>query len=380
MGRASIIEAYLQRLLAWNQPITPAILKAIADEVGITQGELDALDLKVKAHLTRGDRHMEAGEFDQAIEELTQATELNPADLEVLLTLAYAYNLRYNQDSNLADRERALQIAKRCVELRPSDKGAQALVRGLNQSASTQSTAKQTKPNIFILISFLENIFSPRKISRRTKTKIAVLILFLQQPVHAPPVGWWLKPTMAAVAGSVATVVGFSMLGGERLPWAKESKPPEIVISDPSFDPGPNIPVTFNYPGLLIEPRLSRLGEYDGEDYYKLHGIVINDSGQDVRSLNLKVELLDGDGRPLSTINQVAVNGGIIRPGDTQSFNLFHKISPALISVRVSVTEIEQMVGNDTYAPPRPSEYNQDKLASETIRLISRNSQSEDAD
>ena len=38
MGRASIIEAYIQRLLAWNKPITPAILKAIAAAMGITQG------------------------------------------------------------------------------------------------------------------------------------------------------------------------------------------------------------------------------------------------------------------------------------------------------------------------------------------------------
>ena len=54
---------------------------------------------------------------------------------------------------------------------------------------------------------------------------------------------------------------------------------------------------------------------------------------------------MDGDGDPISTIQQVAITntGTSIRPGATQSFNLFHKITPALISVRVSVVDIEQL-------------------------------------
>ncbi|MEO0736444.1 MAG: hypothetical protein AAFZ35_06515 [Cyanobacteria bacterium J06649_12] len=357
MARASIIEAYIQRLLAWNQPVTQSTLTTIATEVGITQGELDAINLKVEAHIARGLNYWEFDQLDSAIDELTQARALDPINLEVLHALADIYNLRYQQDSSLAYCKQSLLVAKRCLELKPNDKEALALVKELEPNVGSQPLSRQAKPNIFILIGFLENVLSPKKISRRTKTKIAVLILFLQQPVNLPRIAISTTSAMAVLTAGVAAAT-VSLGGLEHLPGFAG---PDTVVSETgttgksgdtvktntpanAFDPGPNIPVVFDHPGLLIEPRLSRLGEYEGEDYYKLHGIVINDSGQEVRKLKLKVELLDGDGVPISTIEQVAVtdNDVIIWPGDTHSFNLFHKITPALISVRVSVTDIEQ--------------------------------------
>ncbi|NEQ52368.1 MAG: hypothetical protein F6K11_19875 [Leptolyngbya sp. SIO3F4] len=342
MGRASIIEAYIQCLLEWDQPITPAILKAIANEVGITQGELDAISLKVQAHLTKAYDYLGLGYLDQAIAELIQAKELDPVNLEMLTNLANVYKLRYEQDSNVADQQEALQIAKRCVVLKPRSKGAQALLRSLERSFNTEVVSTQTRPNIFILIGFLENIFSRKKFSRRTRAKIAFFILFLQKPINLPTTTQWATALLAVVASSLTTA-GVGWLGADHL--SLFSKTPDPTVEDPSFAPGPNIPVLFNHPGLLIEPKLSRLGKYKGEAYYKLHGVVINDSGQEVRKLKLKVELLDGDGDPISTINQVTIThtGDAMQPGATQSFNLFHKITPALISVRVSVNDIEQL-------------------------------------
>ncbi|MEM9266624.1 MAG: FxLYD domain-containing protein [Cyanobacteria bacterium P01_F01_bin.13] len=340
MGSASIIEAYIQQLIALKQPITPSILQAIADDVGITKSELDAINLEVQSHLTRGHDYIELGYLDRAIDEFTQATELDPVNLEILHTLASLYTQRYNLDSSTADRQQALLISRRCLELKPNDKEAQALVKSLGRTASSQAISQQGKPNIFILIGFLENIFRPDQLSRRTKTKIALLIVFLQQPIHPLTPAQWAMPMLAIVTGGMAAI-GFG-LTGDRLPLFSKSLP-DTVVEAPAFDPGPNIPVTFNYPGLLIEPRLSRLGEYDGGDYYKLHGIVINDSGQEVRKLSLKVELLDGDGDAIATIDQVAVNNAIIPPGDTRAFQLFQKITPELIRVHVSVTDIEQV-------------------------------------
>ncbi|MEA5462418.1 tetratricopeptide repeat protein [Leptothoe sp. PORK10 BA2] len=357
MARASIIEAYIQRLLAWKQPITPSTRATIAAEVGITQGELDAIQLKVEGHIVRGLNHQEFDLLDRAIDELAQAQALDPINLEVLHTLADIYYQRYQQDSSQAYGQQALLMAERCIELKPNDKRAQALIKDLENHTSAQISFHQTKPNIFILIGFLENAFSPKKISRRTKTKIALLIVFLQQPVVYPQAVASAAATVAVFSASVvAVMVGLANL--DRIPGfadaatepkagtelAEGPSSPDKPVSNPAFDPGPNIPVTFDHPGLLIEPRLSRLGEYEGEDYYKLHGIVINDSGQEVRMLKLKVEMLDGDGVAISTINPVAVTdpGTIIWPGDTQSFKLFHKITPDLISVRVTVTDIEQ--------------------------------------
>ncbi|MEM7794919.1 MAG: hypothetical protein AAF579_10770 [Cyanobacteria bacterium P01_C01_bin.118] len=343
MGRASIIEAYIQRLLEWNKPITPSILRAIAKEVGITKGELEAIKLKIQAHRRKAQDYIDLGLLDNAIEELTRVQELNPVHVKVLVTLANVYMQRYEQDSNIADRHQALWLAKRAVCLKPQRKEAQALLRSLERSFSSQEISTQTKPNIFILIGFLENIFSPKKFSRRTKTKIALLILFLQKPIALPTTTQWVTAFFAVVAAGLTTT-SVGLMGADRLQlFANRTPDPELKI--PDFDPGPNIPVTFSHPGLLIEPKLSRLGEYQGEPYYKFHGAVINDSGQEVRKLNLKVELLNGDGEPISTINQVTLtnSGSTIRPGAVQPFNLFHRITPALIRVHVSVTDIEQL-------------------------------------
>lgn len=339
MGRASIIEAYIKQLLEWNQPISPSILKAIANEVGITKGELEAIHLKAQAHLTKAYDYLGLGYLDQAIAELTQAKDLDPVNLEILINLANAYKLRYNQDSNVADQQQALQMARRCVALKPYGKGAQALLRSLERTFGLQEVSTQTKPNIFILIGFLEDVFSRKKFSRRTRAKIALLVLFLQKPVILPTTTQW-ATTLFAVVASGMVIAGAT----GRLPLFSRASEPTNVES-PSFAPGPNIPVTFDHPGLLIEPKLSRLGQYKGEAYYKLHGVVINDSGQEVRKLHLTVELLNGDGDAISTINQIAItnNGDTIHPGATQPFNLFHKITPALISVRVSVNDIEQL-------------------------------------
>ncbi|EKV00365.1 hypothetical protein Lepto7375DRAFT_2473 [Leptolyngbya sp. PCC 7375] len=366
MGRASIIEAYIQRLLELNQPVTPAILEAIAKEVGITKGEIEAINVQVKGHLSRGQNYIEFGYLDKALDEFNQAKALNPISLDVLFALVEIYNLRYKQDSGLEDRQEAIRLAKRCIELQPQDKEAQALVRSLRRNAIPEAISLQSKPNIFILIGFLENVFSPKMLSRRTKTKIALLILFLQQPIRTPNAAA-LVSQLALLVGSVG-IIGIGFMSVSRLPvfsdtiveidpedtFSNTAGPTTASTGSYTFDPGPNVPVAFNYPGLLIEPRLSRLGEYKGEPYYKLHGIVINDSGQEVIKLDLKVELLDGNGLPISIIHQVSVTdtNTIIRPGDTQSFRLFHKITPDLMSVRVTVNDIQQVVGLTTYEPP----------------------------
>ena len=354
MGRASIIEAYIQRLLAWNKPITPEILKAIADEVGMTQGELDAINLKVKAHVTRSRNFVEFDRLDNAIDELNQAKSLNPADLEVLRMLAEIHNLRYTQESSLADREYGLLIAQRCLELKPNDKEALALMKSLERDIDSQDVARKTKPNIFLLIGFIEVLFNPKKISRLTKTRIALLVLFLGHTFRQQKRSRWTSQSFVMLAGGVA-VVAISLANINRLPGFSDTGSEAVIAADADseFDPGPNVPVAFSHPGLFIEPRLSRLGKYKGEPYYKFYGVVINDSGQEIRKLDLKVELLDGNGKPISTLNEATVTegGARIGHGDARPLRVFQRITPELISVRVTVTNIEQVVGQGTNSP-----------------------------
>lgn len=384
MGRASIIEAYIQQLLAWDQPITPEALHAMAQELGITAGELAAIDLKVNNHLVCSRRHLNAGNLSSAIDELVQASNLAPVNNEVLNTLASLFYQRYQKENNLSDRQQTLLIAERCVELYPQDKSAQALLKRLNKAGGYQVVSRQQRPQVFTLIDQFQKITDPGDAiwwTQATLTHVYNLTARVTRQLPSPAslvpkpspttkdkvsffVGYMAVASLAFVG--VSRLMGFSsptpnaIISNANLfsrEGAANPKTVDDLVSIPIFDPGPNIPVTFRHPGLFMEPRLSRLGEYDGADYYKFHGVLINDSGQEVRKLDLKVELLDGDGEAIATINQAAVSNNSIGPGGTHPFELFHKITPDLIRVRVSVIDIEQVVGNKPYEPPIPRDF-----------------------
>lgn len=386
MGRASIIEAYIQQLLAWEQPITVDARKAIARGLGITAGELAAIHLKIKNHLTRSRSHLAVGNLDSAIDELVQASNLDPVNEEVLDTLADLYYQRYQKESNLSDRQQTLLIAERCVELYPDNKPALGLLKRLKRTAGYQVVSRQQRPKIFAVIELFQQITDPSYLIWWTQSRLsgvhgltAEAASRVPNPAHLVP-----RPNPSPsdrsklaffalyMAAASAVFVGVIRLSGFSNPTpnaiisnasffndkgAANPKAVDDLLSVPVFDPGPNIPVTFHHPGLFIEPRLSRLGEYDGADYYKLHGLLINDSGQEVRKLNLKLELLDGDGVAIATINKNTVSNYSIRPGETHPFELFHKITPDLIRVRVSVTDIEQVVDNTPYEPSIPNDF-----------------------
>lgn len=387
MGRASIIEAYIQLLLAWDKPISPENLKAIAQEVGITTGELSAIRVKVQNHLNRSRRHLDIGNLNSAIDEIVQASNLDPINPNVLSTLAELYYQRYEQESNLADRQQTLLIAKRCVELYPNNKKALALLKRLKRSTGYQIVSRQKRPKIFTLIEIAQQVTDPENVLWWAKSKLGGVQGLTAEAASRMP-----NPTPSTASASKLTffalymaAAGMVFVGVARVSGLTNSTPNAIVsnanlfneqgaanaqaldnlTSVPVFDPGPNIPVFFNHPGLYIEPRLSRLGEYDGSDYYKLHGVLINDSGQEVKKLNLQLELLDGNGVAIATVNQSTINNDSIRPGETQPFELFQKITPNLISVRVSVTDIEQLVNNKPDKPYIPDNFTLDASSPE---------------
>ncbi|MDV3351039.1 hypothetical protein D0962_15555 [Leptolyngbyaceae cyanobacterium CCMR0082] len=351
MGRDRIIEAYIQRLLAWEKPVTHATLAAIAEEVGITDAELEAINNQAQAHLTRGRAYIEFGCVDDAVKELNQAANLDPLNLEVLHSLANVYNLRHNRTKDATDRQRSLLVARRCVELKPDDKEA------------------------LVLISFLEHnpAKGPKNASQWTRQKVALL------------------------AGGAATV-GIGLMGVSRLPMF--SKPPAPMGPAPGtivpgsalyasgdatqaaadtaastveldFSADVDIPVFFDHAGLVLEARLSELGDYENEVYYQLQGIFINASDQEFRRLALNVEFLDRNDVAIASTSKeaIATSDAIIRPGDTHTFNLLQKIPSDLASVRLGVTHLEQAPARRTYVPPTPINYSWESLESDSIRF-----------
>ncbi|MGD1949445.1 MAG: hypothetical protein ACFB14_07340 [Leptolyngbyaceae cyanobacterium] len=335
MGRDRIIEAYIQRLLAWEKPITRATLTRIAEEVGITSGELEAISIQAKAHFTRGRGYIEFGCLDDAINELNQAVALEPVNLEILQALANVYGLRYNRTRERVDKQTALFIAKRCIELKPDAKEA------------------------MVLISFLEH--TPAK-GKQQASK-------------------WTQQKIAALAGGVATL-SIGLLGVSRLPvFSKPSAPlgpaPGTMIPGAAvlYEPGQSvepdsgieidfvsdvdIPVIFDHPGLMLEARVSELGDYENEVYYRLQGVFINASDQEFSKLTLNVEFLDRNDLAIAATakDAVADTDAVIRPGDTHTFNLLQRVTPDLATIRLSITNLEQSLARSTYVPPTPINY-----------------------
>ena len=351
MDRDRIIEAYIQRLLAWEKPVTPDTLAAISKEVGITPAEMHAVRRQAKAHFARGRNYVQFGCLNDAIEEMTQATSLDPLNLDILHSLANAYNLRYNRESESEDRQRALTVAKRCVELKPNDKEA------------------------LVLISFLEHT------SANTQAKLSQ----------------WTRQKVAAVAGGCAAL-GLGLFGVSRLPLFSAPPAPlgpapgtvvpgsaiydsagaadeataaaAVTASTAAFDLSSDVdvPVEFDYPGLVLEARSSELGDFEDEVYYQLRGVFINASDQEFRTLELAVEFLDGD-TAIATKTQTAIGpeDAILRPGDTYAFNLIQKTTSELDTVRLKVTTLEQATARNTYVPPTPINYSWGSVRSDVL-------------
>ncbi|MEL6128732.1 MAG: hypothetical protein AAFR24_18065 [Cyanobacteria bacterium J06627_3] len=354
MDRDRIIEAYIQRMLAWEKPLNQDTLVAISKEVGITPAEMHALKRQAKAHFIRGNSYVKADYLDEAIDELLQATSFDPLNLDILHALANAYNQRYNRAEDPADKQQALLVAQRCLALKPSDKEAQ------------------------VLISFLEHT------AENTQEKLSQ----------------WTRQKLTVLAGGLATV-GLGIVVVSRLPVFSASPallgpaPGTIVPGSAIYDTdgtdgtdeadqGPNaatrataidlvsdvdIPVIFDHPGLVLEARLSELGDYEDEVYYQLQGVFINASDQEFRKLMLNVEFLDRSDVAIATKGNQAIGprDASLRPGDTHAFSLIQKINSDLVTVRLSVTDTEQAIARNTYVPPTPINYSWDTLESETI-------------
>ncbi len=349
MGRDRIIEAYIQRLLTWEKPITKATLRGIAKEVGITAPEMEAIQQEAQAHFTRGRNYIEYDCLNSAIDELIQAMALDPVNIEVLHSLAHTYYLRYNREGDIADRQRALMVAKRCVELKPNDKEALVLISFLEHAA--QSPTKKVVPP-----------WARRKIAILAGSFVIGMVGIIglsRLPVFSRP---------EIVGPAPGTIIPGSTVydTGESLPvqLTTATDPVDIDLSA-----NVDIPVIFKHPDLVLEARLSEVGDYADEVYYQLQGVFINVSDQEVKKLSLNVEFLDRNQSAIAATRKDAIGGddAILRPGDTHSFSLIQKINPQLTDVQLSVTSLEQAPARRTYVPPTPISYSWDSSDTQNI-------------
>lgn len=342
MSRDRTLETYVERLLAWEEPITAKKLEALAAEVGLSQEDLAAVRKQAQDHLSRGKNYVEFDCLEEAIEELTQAASLDPLNPEILQTLAAAYKGRYQKSKKSADKTAAITTAKRCLEVDPDDAIAAQLIASL-ETARKFPFKRMTGGLTTLLL--VAGVFG---------SKPTIKLLFNGGQMDPPhkvnveldiPVRELDLDSIYSDTPTTATETTTAADNTVTQPSAAGSQSPEI-----------DIPIVFEQPGLTIEPRLSRLSNYEDSSFYKLQGVLLNSSDQEIDSLRLQVDYLDQDGNVLLSNSTMALDTheGTMRPGDRHAFDLIQQISPEFAQLKLNVSTIDQLPAPDNY-PAAPT-------------------------
>ncbi|NEQ52370.1 MAG: hypothetical protein F6K11_19885 [Leptolyngbya sp. SIO3F4] len=326
MGRDRIIENYLQRLLSWEEPVTAETLTALAKEVGLGPDDIAAIKQHAEGHLERGRSYLEFNCFDEAIEELTQATSLDPLNFEILQTLTYAYDQRYGKEKNPDDKRQAIDLAKRCIELNPKD------ARSIILISSREDEADKNQLVVWLGLAAVLAVIGALPVMNFISTRAEIRQLAED----------------ATTSGSAPEPVLDTDLPDTETSTSGSAPLPEV-----------DIPITMTYPGLALDPRLSRLDNYEDSSYYTLQGVLLNNGDQEIDALWLQVEYLNKEGTVVATESKEAITSSdaIVRPGDYHAFDLIYKTTPDLGNVRLSVSTIDQVPAPAAYNPSPKVKY-----------------------
>ncbi|MGD1855273.1 MAG: hypothetical protein ACFB2W_13600 [Leptolyngbyaceae cyanobacterium] len=327
MSRDRIIKTYIERLLAWEEPVTPQRLDALAAEVGLGPDDIAAVRKQAQAHLTRGQNYIDFDCLDEAIDELGQAASLDPLNLEILQTLAAAYKTRYQNNKSSTDKTAAIQTARRCLDVAPDDATAVQLIAQLDKPRKSLRPWIAGGLGLLLLAMGAALEIAPlnRRIPPRVELDIPIQELDLEEIFSTPT-----EPSVPLVNETADAGAG------------------EV-----------DIPVLFEQPGLQIEPRRSRLSNYKNSSFYKLQGVLVNDSNQEIDSLRLQVDYLDKNDQVILTKGVMAfdTHEGIMRPGDRHAFDLIQETTPNLAQLRLQVATLDQLPAPSSYPEAQSIDY-----------------------
>lgn len=324
MGRDRIIETYIQRLLEWKELPTAERLNALAQEIGLDSDDMATVRQKAQEHFEQGRQHLDADRLDDAIDELTQATALDPLNLESLKTLTYAYDQRYGKLKNLADKHQAIALANRCQAMSPGNESPVILISSLEHDIDN----RQKWFWLVLPILLVGLAFKPLMDMFTTRSAVE------QLSQGADP---------ASVAASAEPL---SSSDPDSEPSASGSE-----TTNPAIPASADIPLTFDQPGLTLDLRQSRLENYEDASYYTLQAVLHNTSDQEIEALQLQVEYLDSNGTVFESesTEAIAKTNATVRPGDYHAFDLIHKTTPDLAAIYLGVLKLDEVPAPDTY-------------------------------
>jgi len=120
-----------------------AMRRKIAEELGLSEADLAAAVVAGEASLARGEGFVARAVWDEALTQLQEADALLPDDLRVVYALARAWFGRYRDRHSAADRVHALVECRRCLQLDPRHQGALNLIGDLETAQRTRRRRRQ---------------------------------------------------------------------------------------------------------------------------------------------------------------------------------------------------------------------------------------------
>ncbi|MDB9314150.1 hypothetical protein PN462_13645 [Spirulina sp. CS-785/01] len=316
-----ILNNYLQQL--WDVrhnarlSLQQADLEAIALELGLTPPELETLRQYGGKSLTRGQGYLDYERWEDAITELTQAQMIFPLSPDVLYGLAAAYYGRYQAQQRPQDKETATQLAKDCLHQKADYSAALAL---LNQ-------------------------------------------------IDAAPKPWRRRIlTWGGVVGGMITIMGLSYALFSQMFYSTQPPTPvtltspeslkessSLVVTDTDEDA---IPIRFREANLLLEVPQSRLNVYADAAFYKMQGILVNESQEELAEIEAKVRFLDNQGEMMAEETQMILrrSHAPLRPTDRHAFSLIKAVPPTLAQVEIDFNILEQFPAARAYESSQPLE------------------------
>ncbi len=146
---SKILERYIQEVLEFKarqkQILQEKELREIGQELGMSAEDWKALQQNFQDHLYKGKSFAQYKNWEDAITELEIAESLHPYNIEVLTHLAEAYKERWKLNASAKDKKRAEVLARRLLEVEPTNQTAIRLISFLRQHQFHKSEGKTTK-------------------------------------------------------------------------------------------------------------------------------------------------------------------------------------------------------------------------------------------
>ena len=135
---SGVIDNYIQRVTELSQSTnripTNEELEKIASDLGIGPEEIQFAQKQSQDHFIRAQGYARLKYWDEAIEELQEAIAFNPANVEMLLSLAQAYLGRWHLKHQRADEEQIRLRVRQCLMVQPDSEDALNLLMALTKS------------------------------------------------------------------------------------------------------------------------------------------------------------------------------------------------------------------------------------------------------